>query len=769
MEDQTKGRLSFPDSWFEDEVRSGFYVPGMMKRAWAAQMEVLMEIDHVCKKHGIVYYADAGTLLGAVRHGGFVPWDDEIDICMMREDYDWFNRIAQEELPKGYRVLNIHTDPDCEDMLSRVINCVGFSFQEGHLQKYHGFPFECGVDIFPLDDMLTDTEEERSRDVAIRYITGIASQAGSGGCEGLEEHLRRIEKLCGASIDRTGNLKNQLYLQAERFFAMGNGKGSGECALLTSWLSYGSNRFQKEWYQSVVMLPFENTNLPVPAVYDAILKQKYGDYMKNVRGTALHEYPCYDRLRRRLLDETGVALEPQYVFSPEDLQREKPIRQTIKDQAREVLDLMGRIQAMIRDASERSDLAAAGELLELCQNYAVSLGNGIEQSQGEGFVTVSMLEEYCEQVWRLHEILVQGKEGKPQRVFRGLEELLGRIASSVEHDIKIRKEIVFLPFKASAWNCLASVWKAAVSDPDCDVYVAPIPYYGKDLEGNLKELHYEGLEFPKDVPVIWYQDYDFEKRRPDVIVIQNPYDEYNFATSVLPFFYSKNLKTYTDQLIYIPWFTLSENHIDGEYAIQNMEYFVNVPGVVHADRVIVQSENMRKAYVNCLSKFAGEDTRCIWEEKILGLGSPEYDRTGNVGKEDLQLSETWQNVMKKADGSWKKVIVYHTSVSTFLQYKKRAIQKLEQVLWVFEESRDEVALIWKPDVMMGERKSFMEPHLWEEYQRIVGRYQADGWGIYDDLADERLVLELSDAYYGDAGSLMQCFVEIKKPVMLQNI
>ena len=92
-----------------------------------------------------------------------------------------------------------------------------------------------------------------------------------------------------------------------------------------------------------------------------------------------------------------------------------------------------------------------------------------------------------------------------------------RIANSIAHDVEVCREVVFLPYKASMWDSLESVWKAADEDPGCDAYVIPIPYYDKNPDGSFRELHYEGGEYPKDVPVVWYEDYDFEKRRPDMM------------------------------------------------------------------------------------------------------------------------------------------------------------------------------------------------------------------------------------------------------------
>ena len=94
--------MNFDRSFFEDEVRDGFYVTAEMKQAWAAQMEVLSDLDKACRENGIEYYADWGTLLATVRHEGFIPWDDDLDIVMKREDYKKFLEVAPDEMLPGY-------------------------------------------------------------------------------------------------------------------------------------------------------------------------------------------------------------------------------------------------------------------------------------------------------------------------------------------------------------------------------------------------------------------------------------------------------------------------------------------------------------------------------------------------------------------------------------------------------------------------------------------------------------------------------------------
>ena len=128
--------MEFTRDFFEDEVRNGYYVPGIMKRCWAASLEILLELDRICKKYDIPYYIDYGTLLGAKRNGGFIPWDDDIDISMNREDFNRFREVVEQEIPPELYFNCVEKSRD----YAFIIGCLGFhevSLDENRLSRYH--------------------------------------------------------------------------------------------------------------------------------------------------------------------------------------------------------------------------------------------------------------------------------------------------------------------------------------------------------------------------------------------------------------------------------------------------------------------------------------------------------------------------------------------------------------------------------------------------------------------------------------------------------
>lgn len=445
------------------------------------------------------------------------------------------------------------------------------------------------------------------------------------------------------------------------------------------------------------------------------------------------------------------------------------MRKADKEQADEIVRLLGQVHEGIRKMLETGQKGTVLDLLSQCQDAAIQLGETIERSEGEGFVTVTLLEEYCELVYQIYESVRQGENIPAGKTYKNLHRSLILIRNSLNQDVTIRQEAVFLPYKASMWDSLESVWRAADEDPDCDAYVIPIPYFDRDSEGNFKEMHYEGGQYPAYVPVTHYDDYDIAVHEPDMIFIHNPYDDYNYVTSVAPKFYSRNLKQYTEKLVYIPYFVLGEIDPENKEALKGIEHFCVAPGVLNADVVIVQSENMRKAYIEILTEAIGESTRSQWEKKILGLGSPKMDKVLETREEDCNIPEDWMRILTKEDGSRKKVILYNTSVTALLQHEEKMLIKMRSVFETFKDSADDVALLWRPHPLIKATIESMRPLLWMDYEKLVEEYKAEGWGIYDDSAELDRAIALSDAYYGDHSSLVQLCQQAGRPVMIQDV
>ena len=114
--------LKIPNGFFEEEERNGYVITKKRKEIWAVEIDMLLKFIYVCEKHNLKYFADSGTLLGAARHNGFIPWDDDIDVAMLRKDYDKFCKIAINEFKYPYFFkLSILIREVQENMLKFVI------------------------------------------------------------------------------------------------------------------------------------------------------------------------------------------------------------------------------------------------------------------------------------------------------------------------------------------------------------------------------------------------------------------------------------------------------------------------------------------------------------------------------------------------------------------------------------------------------------------------------------------------------------------------
>ena len=144
-----------------------------------------------------------------------------------------------------------------------------------------------------------------------------------------------------------------------------------------------------------------------------------------------------------------------------------------------------------------------------CQEAMVKMGEIIEENEGENHKTIEFLQSYCDELYEVSLVIAENGEPNFNKLFKRIAIKLKDVLYSIKNDIKVRQEIVFMPYKASMWDALESVWKAADEDPDCDAYVIPIPYYDRKPNHSFGEMHYEGEMFPDYVPITHYNAYNF--------------------------------------------------------------------------------------------------------------------------------------------------------------------------------------------------------------------------------------------------------------------
>lgn len=425
------------------------------------------------------------------------------------------------------------------------------------------------------------------------------------------------------------------------------------------------------------------------------------------------------------------------------------MRKVVKKELIQIIEQLNKANELIQKQIGVIDAQELVSLLAECQESAVVVGGRIDQDAGEGTQAVHFLEEYCEGLYQLS-IVLDNKQ-KAQEQIQRINNCLSNVIDSIRNDLADTQEVVFLPYKASMWDSLESIWMAARDDENCNAYVIPIPYYDKNPDGSFKEVHYEGDSFSPEIPITDWHSYDISKRKPDVIYFHNPYDEYNHVTSVHPFFYSDNLKKYTDKLVYVPYYVCT-NVTRQENCLQK--------GVAFADEVILQSEDIRKQYADYWQEAYGKDFDV---SKFKAIGSPKFDKLIRVMRQGIEIPNQW---LEKIDG--KRVILYNTHLNSLLKYEQEAIKKIDSVFSFFKKRRD-VVLLWRPHPLSKATLKAMRYELYEEYCKLEERFVEEEIGILDVMEDMYPAVYVADAYYGDSSSLVTIFGMTGKPICMQSI
>ena len=746
--------IKIDDSYLEDEIRDGFYIPSMTKRTWAMELTVLDLIDSICSKHNITYFADWGTYLGAMRHKGFVPWDDDLDICMHRNELNKFLAVAKEELPEGYSVMSFHNNDYSWKFIYNIVPNDHMCFTPEYLKSHYSFPYIVAIDIFIIDNISDDDSIEQSRNEQVKRLLNEADKIS------LSEQSEP-DKL---------NKMRALYDEAEKLLQLENENDTERVVQKVPWGVYHNRTYDKSDFINAVRVPFEMTSVPVPLCFNKILSSKYGNFMNIVFGGGGHNYPYYIGQKKALKEDFDYPAT--YKFSESDLlSNEKDYSASLKVIAAEMKEYLADSVEIIHEILLNKDSGLSYEdiitYLSELQNNIVSFGTLTESIKGEDCNTVKLLEQYLEVIYKVAKYVQKFDEGisyeastesKYAECDEGVKDTFASISEAIDSEIVNRRSVLFLPVKAKHFGSMRMAYEMETATPDTDVYVMPLPYYYKEYDGSFKdEMHIDTEEFIKaNIPVTDYSRFDLSLLCPEKIYINSAYDEYNMAVSVDTRFYARNVKKYTEKLIYIPYFKLMEFDRANYPCWYNMQYYCTVPGVVMADKVYVQSENTRKAYIDKLNEWAGDEQYTdIWEQKI-----DVYNESCEEHSEDELRDE----------GS-KKTIVWFVSAGSLAEFGDRYIEKAYRNLDVFALSKDKLKVLLISEPFLDEMIKTYSDELYKKWTGFIDEFNRSDIGEVVSQVEDQSVEALlnANAYYGDPSYICKDFILMKKPVMLQNV
>lgn len=281
-----------------EEVRCDYTVTSFMKKIWAVELDLLKELDRVCKKHHLTYYVYGGTLLGAVRHKGFIPWDNDIDVIMTRSEYKKLCEIASHEFKSPYFLQTHYSDFGATWGHAKLRNtdttCIASQDTKYERTLNQGI----FLDVFPVDNVIDDEKLFNKQKKRADFYRINAKRFSMSTKEAYRWHSNKLKDFAFKTLIKiSGSINRKISTYCWMKFEK-------ECQrynnIETQYFSILGFQFSKKWMQSredykhVIWLPFEFMNVPACSNYDHALSMVYGDWHKFVRGSSQHEGFYFD-------------------------------------------------------------------------------------------------------------------------------------------------------------------------------------------------------------------------------------------------------------------------------------------------------------------------------------------------------------------------------------------------------------------------------------------------------------------------------------------
>lgn len=258
-----------PD-YLDSEVQCDFLVDENRKKLWAISLDLLFELDKVCKKHNINYYLAGGTLLGAVRHHGFIPWDDDIDLFMNRDDYEKFIKLGN-EFSEPYFLQNANTDPNFLYSCTRLRNSNTTYIVKKF--KYQNFNQGIYISIFPIDNWDLENGVEKYNRIK-ELLRDNSAYMRKSIPNPTAEDIERIKTHSGRNPQDVCNEIHQIASQYR------NVNTQYKSLAVCTVYKYEKNIFHAVDFAESIPWDFDCLKVQIPRGYDRILRTVYGNYME---------------------------------------------------------------------------------------------------------------------------------------------------------------------------------------------------------------------------------------------------------------------------------------------------------------------------------------------------------------------------------------------------------------------------------------------------------------------------------------------------------
>ena len=316
---------SFVKDLYVDEIREGFLVTSARKRLWNVQIKLILEVARICRKHNIRWFAHGGTLLGAVRHKGFIPWDDDIDLLMLRPDYDKFMQVAPTELKPEYFLDNwsnhrLEEESEFAQSVDEKFPIISNEIVNDIRTRNRYWPLNAGyaklraentlqiqwperrnvhqgiwIDIFPYEPVPPFYDAKRQKEFEIAKELFLAVRDRSRVIAMLNDGAQFITPL-----ERLKEILELPFCERARIYEQHLSDTYFESRNISWRTKFLFNRrfIAASCFNETIELPFEQISLSCPADYDGVLTAWYGDWREVVFYT-LHSYVWSDNVSHK--------------------------------------------------------------------------------------------------------------------------------------------------------------------------------------------------------------------------------------------------------------------------------------------------------------------------------------------------------------------------------------------------------------------------------------------------------------------------------------